>query len=197
MVKSTPRSADTAGYILDATERLRTEGGLAAINVKRVAELAGVGVGTLYHHFASREDLIKACEQRAWAREFAALMGRLGVPHRDAMHTYIRDLVAGAIDSAVRRIDSDGFSMDIPEMRHMAFGFYDQTAAVLVQLTQTLQLPVRSKNPSTSIILAIETVAMLAWMAALRHRDLLATGELQREVADIAVRYLLQDEPAK
>jgi len=50
--------------ILEAARQLFAEKGLAA-EIREIAERAGVGVGSLYRHFESREGLIRAVMQAA------------------------------------------------------------------------------------------------------------------------------------
>jgi AcrR family transcriptional regulator len=50
--------------ILEAARQLLAEKGLAA-EIREIAERAGVGVGSLYRHFESREGLIRAVMQAA------------------------------------------------------------------------------------------------------------------------------------
>ena len=50
--------------ILEAARQLFAEKGLAA-EIREIAERAGVGVGSLYRHFESREGLIRAVTQAA------------------------------------------------------------------------------------------------------------------------------------
>ena len=54
------RSKHTVAAILEATIRVLDEVGGAALKTTRVAEVAGVSVGTLYQYFPNREALINA-----------------------------------------------------------------------------------------------------------------------------------------
>jgi AcrR family transcriptional regulator len=55
-------SADeTRRLLVQATFELHGEQGIAATTMKQIADRAGVGVGTVYHHFASLDDTIAAC----------------------------------------------------------------------------------------------------------------------------------------
>lgn len=60
--------------ILDATEQLAGEGGLAALTLDRVAEEAGVTRATVYRHFGSRGGLFEAL---SWDRVSRAQLDRL------------------------------------------------------------------------------------------------------------------------
>ena len=58
-----PRSRATVGVILDAAIRVLDREGLEAMTTSRVAEVAGVSVGTLYQYFAHRDAIIDACDK--------------------------------------------------------------------------------------------------------------------------------------
>jgi AcrR family transcriptional regulator len=54
---------ETRQRILDAAFQLHGEQGMAATTMKQIAARAGVGVGTVYHHFPKVEDTVTACAQ--------------------------------------------------------------------------------------------------------------------------------------
>ena len=55
-------SADeTRRRLVQATFELHGEQGIAATTMKQIADRAGVGVGTVYHHFPALEDTVVAC----------------------------------------------------------------------------------------------------------------------------------------
>lgn len=54
---------ETRRRILDATFELHGEQGMAATTMKQIAARAGVGVGTVYHHFPKVEDTVAACSK--------------------------------------------------------------------------------------------------------------------------------------
>lgn len=62
------RSKATVEAILEATARVLIEGGYAALTTTKVAEEAGVGVGTLYQYFPAKEALVMALLQANLAR---------------------------------------------------------------------------------------------------------------------------------
>src|SRR5919199_571329 len=52
---------DTRRRIVDATLALHAEQGIAATRWEQIAARAGVGVGTVYRHFPSLDELVPAC----------------------------------------------------------------------------------------------------------------------------------------
>jgi AcrR family transcriptional regulator len=61
MSKRAAAAAQTRRRIVDATRELHTERGIAATGWDDIAARAGVGVGTVYRHFPSLDELIPAC----------------------------------------------------------------------------------------------------------------------------------------
>src|ERR1700754_4731261 len=61
MSKRAAAAAETRRRIVAATHELHTEQGVAATSWDEIAERAGVGVGTVYRHFPTLDELIPAC----------------------------------------------------------------------------------------------------------------------------------------
>jgi AcrR family transcriptional regulator len=61
MGKRASSVAQTRRRIVDATRALHTERGIAATSWEDIASRAGVGVGTVYRHFPSLDELVPAC----------------------------------------------------------------------------------------------------------------------------------------
>ena len=65
MSKRAAAVATTRRRIVDATRELHTEQGIAATSWDQIAARAGVGVGTVYRHFPTLDDLVPACGEIA------------------------------------------------------------------------------------------------------------------------------------
>ena len=61
MSKRAAAVARTRQRIIDATRELHSEQGIAATSWDDIAARAGVGVGTVYRHFPSLDELVPAC----------------------------------------------------------------------------------------------------------------------------------------
>jgi AcrR family transcriptional regulator len=61
MTRRSSAVAQTRRRIVDATRELHGEQGIAATSWDDIAARAGVGVGTVYRHFPSLDELIPAC----------------------------------------------------------------------------------------------------------------------------------------
>jgi AcrR family transcriptional regulator len=65
MSRRAAAAAETRRRIVGATRALHTEQGIAATSWDQIAARAGVGVGTVYRHFPSLDELIPACGEVA------------------------------------------------------------------------------------------------------------------------------------
>lgn len=63
-IPSQARSAQTVEAICDAAIQVLEEEGLERLTTNRVAERAGVSVGTLYQYFSNKNDLLMALAER-------------------------------------------------------------------------------------------------------------------------------------
>jgi AcrR family transcriptional regulator len=67
------RTVSTRDRLLDAARELIEEGGYGAASVLAIADRAGVASGTLYRHFASKEELFVELFRSVCAREERAM----------------------------------------------------------------------------------------------------------------------------
>ena len=75
---------ETRRRIVDATRALHSTQGIAATSYDDIAERAGVGVGTVYRHFPSLDELIPACGR--------VVMDDLALPSASAAHALFADV---------------------------------------------------------------------------------------------------------
>ena len=61
-----PHAHETVARILRAADELLVAGGATGLNTKRVAEAAGVAVGTVYNWFPDKEAIAEALALHAW-----------------------------------------------------------------------------------------------------------------------------------
>ncbi len=73
------RSQVTVSAILEATVRVLLKHGYRGCTTRRVAEVAGVGIGSLYEYFPNREALIAAVVEREAERCIAVLYREMTV----------------------------------------------------------------------------------------------------------------------
>jgi len=68
------RSRETVDAVFEAAIRELARGDAEAVNVNRVAEVAGVSIGSVYQYFPSKEVLLSSLIARFMRRRFEAIM---------------------------------------------------------------------------------------------------------------------------
>ena len=84
-------TATTRDRLLAAAQELIEEGGYGATSVIAIAERAGVAAGTLYRHFASRQELFVDLFRSVCAREERAMQAAAAAAGADVGHRASRD----------------------------------------------------------------------------------------------------------
>jgi AcrR family transcriptional regulator len=93
-----------ADRILDSARDLLLRWGYRRVTIDELAGHAGVGKGTIYLHWRSREDVFHAVSAREAASATAAIVGALRTdPAEVALHRYLRRLFIEAMNRPVLR----------------------------------------------------------------------------------------------
>jgi AcrR family transcriptional regulator len=104
-VALTANQAARRQRVLDAATKLAAEGGYDAVQMRDVAQEAGVALGTIYRYFASKDHLLAACQV-----EFAR-----GIQQRLAEHPArggtAADRVVDVLRRATRRTEAEPLLM--------------------------------------------------------------------------------------
>ena len=76
--------AETERRLIDvALEQIRDKGVLAGLNLREVAEGAGVNRGNIYHYFGSRQELLRAAINRQFGAIVDSLWWGTGAPRQN------------------------------------------------------------------------------------------------------------------
>lgn len=91
------RSESTIDAILDATFQLLEADGIDRLTTNRIAERAGVSIGTLYQYFADKQDILAALAQRRAASVRDSIAETvIQRPDIGSVRTIVRSLMKGA-----------------------------------------------------------------------------------------------------
>lgn len=100
---SQQRSRLTVNALLEATARILIREGFDKASTNRVAEVAGVSIGSLYQYFPSKEALVAALIDRHNRRVMQAVQGELAKALDLSIEEAVRRLVTMAVEA--HRID--------------------------------------------------------------------------------------------
>jgi AcrR family transcriptional regulator len=184
------RAQATCEAILQAAAHILERGGLTALNTNRVAEKAGVSVGSLYQYYPNKDALIVALAER----EHAGLLTRLARVAQEAQglplahvvsqiiklalgHQYDRAELAAALEYAERAL---------PESPTLAMQH-----GLLLEAAQKLLLQYKREIQGDPMLAALDVMTILRAMvdgAALRGEP--RTAALEQRIARAINGYL-------
>jgi AcrR family transcriptional regulator len=189
-----PRAQATVEAILTATARLLVREGYDHASTNRIAEAAGVSIGSLYQYFPSKEALVAALMERHIV-EMSDVLHReaarvIDAPIERAVEHIVRAMLeAHAVNPKLHKV----FVEQVPRVGRLERIRDIETKAL--QLARTL-LEYRKAELREGLDLDLAAFIVVATVEALTHAavlyrpDLLADERMQREVRDVVLRYL-------
>ena len=183
------RSWETVEAIIEATTRIIESHGLVGLSTNRVADVAGVSVGSLYQYFPNKEALIEEVRARFGARFQGALLEMLGrlpaLGLREAIHAWVTTLVDLHAESpGVHNAVGTGTPADAHDVLAVVIGGYLDTHAE----------EIRRPNRVLAGRVMMDAAEALVHNTALREPELLDDADWVDEVCDLLERYLVVDE---
>lgn len=191
------RAQATVETILAATKKVLAREGYEGMSTNRVAEVAGVSIGSLYQYFPSKQALVNALIQRHLSRmtevlqETAAAEGEIGTVEQ-ATRTVIRAIFAAhRVNPGLHRVLLE----QIPRIGELDSleAFETRTQALIEAYLVAHAGELRRANvamASRIVILAVRGVTL--WTVMRNPKDL-ENEEYLDEVTDMALRYLIKD----
>jgi AcrR family transcriptional regulator len=187
------RSRVTVSSILDAAVRVLDQEGADAATTTRIAEVAGVSVGTLYQYFGNRDSILDALQDREFERatEFMTrvLSESSGDPAQIARRVIegLRELYA-ACPALHRLLVVEGLRVT-PTDRVQAFDMR-MVSAIRVFLAGS-GLPIRRQNHDVAAFVIFHSVRATMLARLLWEPAGLKDAALVDEVTDLVVSYLI------
>jgi AcrR family transcriptional regulator len=170
--------------LVEATQQLLASEGLEGVTTNRVAERAGVSIGSLYQYFPSREALIAAVIDRKLEQDLVELTPLVQSLH----HVDLDAALAGLVEVAVRYYRDETplyramvaalTEVDRDALVHRALAGFDG-AIVAVLAPHAAELVPRYERCAWIIR---ETLIACVRAAAAEHPNALADGSLARQL---------------
>lgn len=191
------RSQETVRVILDGAIRVLNQEGSSAMTTTRVAEAAGVSVGTLYQYFSDRDAVLDALQDREFDRAVHMLKDNLGRADFSSSREQARAVVAGLLQlyrdspGLHRVLAIDGMRV-APQERVLAFdrkvidslrGFFELTP-----------FGVKRENKHAAAFVLYQSVRATLLAAILEEPAGVTDEALTDEVTDLVVGHLMRAE---
>jgi len=190
---SQERSKATVEALLSATARVLVRDGYDRASTNKIAESAGVSIGSLYQYFPTKEALVAAVIERHTGEMMEVVRTSLvrvaDLPIADAALELVRVMIeAHRIEPKLHRVLVE----QIPRVGSLErIEELDEQACVLVRAyLESHRDEIGVDNLDMAAFLAVTSVEAMTHMAVLRRPELLHDDRFVDEVAALVVRYL-------
>lgn len=195
---SQERGQATVDAVIEATARILVEEGYARASTNRIAQRAGVSIGSLYHYFSDKDALIQAVVERVAQRQLAGLAEAFAV-HADLdLEPAVRVLVRAALASQL--VEADLAHVLITQcprdgIRELDRRWKARLTELLAARMQAGRHPVRPRNVELAAWVLVHALFAVVQDALAERPELLRGEALIEELTELAVRYLRVDPP--
>ena len=183
------RALETVDLILDAVVRLLKRGGFTALTTNRIAEAAGVSIGSVYQYFSDKNAIFRALHQRH-IDEIDRLIAATLVKHAASpLDTLISALIDGMIEAHTG--DPELYALLSTQVPHRADRSEDFPTRLhgVFRLALSARLPRRGDIDKITFTVA-NLVESLSHAAALGRLPGLSIEEAKAEAVKAALAYL-------
>lgn len=97
------RAAQTVDAIVEAAIQILQSDGEERLTTNRIAERAGVSIGSLYQYFADKEAIVEAIAERERDKVVGAILKSLGDMKEDDFESVTREVVRTMVNAFARR----------------------------------------------------------------------------------------------
>lgn len=192
------RAQATVNAILEATIQVLEREGLDAATTTRIAEVAGVSVGTLYQYYSHRDAIIDALQDREFERALALMQGVLSEGN---LQKGGREMVTAAVRGLAtlyeprpglhRVLAMEGLRVAKADRVHA----FDLRIITLVRhFLSATEAPVRRQNLDAAAFVAFQSVRATMLASLLERPAGLSLETLTDELVDLVLRYLVADD---
>jgi AcrR family transcriptional regulator len=186
------RSQTTVEAILTATAHILIESGLEKFTTNRVAELAGVSIGSLYQYFPNKKALLFALAQQQaeqmmqLAQQHLTDVENLTIP--EVIQQIVRAAIAAhSVNPRLNQVLHEQISRDevIPA------GAEAQMEQLLRSFLEQRRDQLKPQNLDLTVFIVSRTIESLIQRAILDRSKWLENGELAQEITQLLSGYLV------
>jgi AcrR family transcriptional regulator len=189
------RSRMTVDAILEATAHILTEEGYDKANTNRIADRAGISIGSLYQYFPNKESLMAALMEQH-SNEIAELVeSKLNALFDTPIEVAIPELVKAVIAAhAINPRLHQVLNEEIPRSERLQqMQQADARIATLLRsyLTHWSDL-IHPQNIEMTVFILSRTVESLCHAAVIEYPEFVSDRHFEQEVADLLRLYLIR-----
>jgi AcrR family transcriptional regulator len=182
------RARSTVQFVLDATTKLLARDGIDAVTTNRIADLAGVSVGSIYQYFPDKRAIFSALHERH-AEETRQLIASTVAQHTtSSLGALVLSLMDGLIDAhAHDPVLHELLAREIPLRAGRAPGLRLALHAVISDRAHELT---SSRDVERTLFIVPNMMDTLAHEAVLARPPQLSLADAKDEAARAVSEYL-------
>jgi AcrR family transcriptional regulator len=191
------RAQVTVTAILEATVRILEREGYDAATTTRIAEVAGVSVGTLYQYFSHRDAIIDALQDREFQRALVLMQEVLSDGN---LEQGARETVTAAVRGLASLYESSQGLHRVLAMEALRVAKADRVHAFDLRVIELVRhflsatsARVRRDRVDAAAFVAFQSVRATMLASLLERPPGLDLEVLTEEVVDLVLRYLVDD----
>jgi AcrR family transcriptional regulator len=187
------RSRITVEAILEATTHILTEEGYDKASTNRIAERAGISIGSLYQYFPNKESLMAALMEQH-SNEIAELVeSKLSHLFDQPLETTIPELIRAVIAAhAINPQLHQVLNEEIPrsERLQQMQQAEERITGLLRAYLERWNEHIHPRNLEMTVFILGRTVESLCHSAILEHPDFVTNSQFEQEVSNLLLLYL-------
>lgn len=195
------RSHMTVEAILEATTHLLTEEGYSKTNTNRIAERAGISIGSLYQYFPNKESLMAALMEQH-SNEIAELVESklqhlFDAPLETTIPEVVRAVIAAhAINPRLHQVLNEEIprSERLQQMQNADERIAELLRVYLIRWSDSPQERLRQRicpqNLEMTVFILCRTLESLCHSAAIEHPSFVSNSQFEQEVSNLLLFYL-------
>jgi AcrR family transcriptional regulator len=186
------RARQTVEAVLDAVIRLLKRGGSAAITTNRIAEVAGVSIGSVYQYFPDKRGIFLALHQRHIEQVDRLVQEKLFEHAASTLDVLMCAMIEALVEA--HTIDPELFELMSTEVPHRADGTKDFASRMHGAFRLAIQArahELKKGRDLDRIVFAVANmVDALAHAAALRRPAGMSLADAKAEITRAVLAYL-------
>jgi AcrR family transcriptional regulator len=184
---SQERSRATVDALVEATARVLVKEGFDKASTNRIAEVAGVSVGSLYQYFPSKEALVAAVIERHQQEIMQTVRGELAEVLAQPVEQAVRKLVAIAVkahrvDPKLHRVLAEQIPR-VGKLEKLAT-FNRENYALFRTYLESRRDELRVDDLGLASFICVTSIEALTHTAVLHHSEMLSDEAVEKLVGE-------------
>jgi AcrR family transcriptional regulator len=186
------RARQTVEAVLDAVVRLLKRDGFKAITTNRIAEVAGVSIGSVYQYFPDKRAIFTALHQRHIDQIDRMVQTKLVEHAASSIEELVRAMVEAMVEA--HAIDPELYELLMTEVPHRADGTRDFAVrlhgAFLLAISSRAHELKKRRDLDKVVFVVTHMVEALSHGAVLRRPAGMSLKDAKEEVVRAILAYL-------